>query len=289
MGQAEARSAAPSPPAMPLTGAALRAAQRAARSGAAQGQRSAPGILFGSLGGPGFGAESPIPGREKEYQAFKDQASNQYAGGAAYTAPPIDAERRNRSPGLTRNFYDVAQADFKRPWGMSAVATPEAPPAGFSAQAQGEFGAESPIPGREKEYKAFKDQASNQYAGGAAYKAPPIDAERRNRSPGISTNFYDVPQADFKRPYGMGAGATLGAPEAPPAGQAPAEFGAESPMPGREEEYKAFKDRQASNPIAGRAASPPPPIDADRKKRSPGISRNFYDRSQADFKRPFGT
>ena len=204
VGQAGARSAAPSPPAMPLTGAALRTAQRAARSGAAQGQRSAPGILFGSLGGPGFGAESPIPGREKEYQAFKDQASNQYAGGAAYTAPPIDAERRNRSPGISSNFYDVAQADFKRP-------------------------------------------------------------------------------------YGMGAGATLGAPEAPPAGQAPAEFGAESPMPGREEEYKAFKDRQASNPIAGRAASPPPPIDADRKKRSPGISNNFYDRSQADFKRPFGT
>ena len=117
MGQAEARSAAPSPPAMPLTGAALRAAQRAARSGAAQGQRSAPGILFGSLGGPGFGAESPIPGREKEYQAFKDQASNQYAGGAAYTAPPIDAERRNRSPGISNNFYDRSQADFKRPFG----------------------------------------------------------------------------------------------------------------------------------------------------------------------------
>ena len=71
--------------------------------------------------------------------------------------------------------------------------------------------------------------------------------------------------------------------------QAQGEFGAESPIPGREKEYKAFKDRQASNPIAGRAASPPPPIDADRKKRSPGISTNFYDRSQADFKRPFGT
>ena len=287
MGQAEARSAAPSPPAMPLTGAGLRAAQRVARSGAAQGQRSAPDTLFGSLGVPGFGAESPIPGREREFAAFRDQASNHYAGGAAYKASPIDTERRNRSPGISNNFYDVAQADFKRPWGMGAVATPEVPPAGFSAQAQGEFGAESPIPGREKEYKAFRDQASNHYAGGAAYKAPPIDAERRNRSPGISSNFYEVAQADFKRPYGMGAGATLGAPEAPPAGQAPTEFGAESPMPGREKEYKAFKDQ--SNPIAGRAASPPPPIDADRKKRSPGISNNFYDRSQADFKRPHGT
>jgi hypothetical protein len=324
------RSAAP-PPAPPPAGAALRAAERAARSGAARPggssvrwQRSAPDILFGSLGnlakeplgwfkgassplspmsgngrgaitrqaasnqfagGPGFGAESAMPGREKEYAAFKDQASNQYAGGPTYAPPPIDAERRNRSPGISNNFYEVSQADFKRPHGMGAGAAPgapEAPPAGFSAQAQHEFGAESPMPGREKEYKAFTDQASNQFSGGPAYTPPPVDAERRNRSPGISNNFYEVSQADFKRPHGMGAGAAPGAPEAPP------EFGAESPMPGREREYEAFKD-QASNTIAGGAASPPPPIDADRKNRSPGISNNFYERSQADFKRPHGT
>ena len=201
MGQAEARSAAPSPPAMPLTGAGLRAAQRVARSGAAQGQRSAPDTLFGSLGVPGFGAESPIPGREREFAAFRDQASNHYAGGAAYKAPPIDAERRNRSPGISSNFYEVAQADFKRPYGMGAGATlgaPEAPPAG---QAPTEFGAESPMPGREKEYKAFKDQ-SNPIAGRAASPPPPIDADRKKRSPGISNNFYDRSQADFKRPHG---------------------------------------------------------------------------------------
>ena len=296
----------------------------------AQWQRSAPDSLFGSLGNlakdplgwfngapsprspipgngresvtrqaasnqfagrPGFGVESAMPGREKEYAAFKDQASNQYAGGPTYAPPPIDAERRNRSPGISNNFYEVSQADFKRPHGMGAAAAPgapEAPPDGFSSQAQAEFGAESPMPGREKEYKAFVDQASNQYAGGPTYAPPPIDAERRNRSPGISNNFYEVSQADFKRPHGMGAAAAPGAPEAPPAGQAPAEFGAESPMPGREREYEAFKD-QASNPIAGGAASPPPPIDADRKNRSPGISNNFYERSQADFKRPHGT
>jgi len=295
----------------------------------AQWERSAPDILLGSLGNlakdplgwfngaspplspmsdrgresatrqvasnqfagrPGFGVESAMPGREKEYAAFKDQASNQYAGGPTYAPPPIDAERMNRSPGISNNFYEVSQADFKRPHGMGAAPdAPEAPPAGFSAEAPAEFGAESPMPGREREYKAFTDQASNQYAGGPAYVPPPVDAERRNRSPGISNNFYEVSQADFKRPHGMGAGAAPDAPEAPPAGQAPAEFGAESPMPGREREYEAFKE-QASNPVAGGAArSPPPPVDADRKNRSPGISNNFYERTQADFKRPHGT
>lgn len=43
--------------------------------------------------------------------------------------PPIDEDRRNRSPGLSRNFFDTDIADFKRPFGMGAGAVPEAPPA----------------------------------------------------------------------------------------------------------------------------------------------------------------
>ena len=39
---------------------------------------------------------------------------------------------------------------------------------------------------------------------------PPIDQERRGRSPGIQNNFYSSPTADFKRPYG-----------APPAAEVP--------------------------------------------------------------------
>ena len=60
-------------------------------------------------------------------------------GGAATAAPerpPIDAERQGKLPGMQRNFYDVSQADFKRPHGMPASATPpgpEAPPASGAA------------------------------------------------------------------------------------------------------------------------------------------------------------
>ena len=147
-----------------------------------------------------------MPGREKEYAAFKDQASNQFAGGPPYVPPPVDSERKNRSPGLLNNFYEVSQADFKRPHGMGGGATPlappEAPPAGSFAQAPAEFGAESPMPGREKEYAAFKDQASNQSVGRAANPPPPVDSERKNRSPGLLNNFYERSQADFKRPHG---------------------------------------------------------------------------------------
>ena len=45
--------------------------------------------------------------------------------------PPIDDERRSRSPGLRNNFYDVPQSDFKRPWGSRGPVPPtDAPPNG---------------------------------------------------------------------------------------------------------------------------------------------------------------
>lgn len=66
----------------------------------------------------GYGAETPIPGREMEYhnfQALKSQVNENL--GPRKQFPPIDEERRGRSPGLQRNFYDVSTADFKRPHG----------------------------------------------------------------------------------------------------------------------------------------------------------------------------
>ena len=49
--------------------------------------------------------------------------------------------------------------------------------------------------------------------------APPIDEERRGRSPGLQKNFYDVPVADFRRPYGApSGGAASGGALAEPAG-----------------------------------------------------------------------
>ena len=99
------------------------------------------------------------------------------------------------------------------------------------------YGHEEPLPGREQEYEAYKALESGiQEAGGPAYVPPPIDEERRNRSPGLQHNFYDVPTSDFKRPYGMSPGAP--GPPAPEEGS-PAAYGAESPMPGREQQYAA--------------------------------------------------
>jgi len=37
-------------------------------------------------------------------------------GSARDNAPEIDSDRRNRSPGLTRNFYDQSTSDFKKPY-----------------------------------------------------------------------------------------------------------------------------------------------------------------------------
>eukprot|EP00966_Prymnesium_polylepis_P311347 7193304-Prymnesium_polylepis.1 len=111
-----------------------------------------------------YGAEMPAPGREEEYAAYVARAG----GGGANVPPPIDSDRRSRSPGLQNNFYDGSTADFKRPHGMAggAVPTPEAP-----AQSL------------ETEDESFMAQGGNEGAGSSAYVPPPIDSDRRSRSP----------------------------------------------------------------------------------------------------------
>lgn len=87
----------------------------------------------------GFGAESPAPGREKEYEA--NQARSGADGMGGNVPPPVDAERRNRSPGIGRNFYDVSTADFKRSHGGGEPPAPQGPPSA-NAQASARYGAE---------------------------------------------------------------------------------------------------------------------------------------------------
>ena len=74
-----------------------------------------------------YGAETPMPGREREYEAYKSLLAQAGAAGPAAAPPPIDAERRNRSPGLRNNFYDISTADFKRPHGISSPVSPLPP------------------------------------------------------------------------------------------------------------------------------------------------------------------
>ena len=149
---------------------------------------------------------------------------------------PLGARRvlQNSPP-----YYGSSTADSRRPYGTGAPRMPEVPragdppqaPAGTRWRAPAGYGAESPMAGREDEYAAVMGQpgATGARGGGGATGAnggapappiasPPVDQERRGRSPGIQNNFYDQAQADFKRPYGASPGAAPPAPGAPPAG-----------------------------------------------------------------------
>ncbi|KAH8085534.1 hypothetical protein JL720_7520 [Aureococcus anophagefferens] len=65
------------------------------------------------------GEETPMPGREKEYEAYMQSYTGNLpnAGGEGTSSPQpaVDEDRRNRSPGLQQNFYETSTADFKRP------------------------------------------------------------------------------------------------------------------------------------------------------------------------------
>ena len=80
-----------------------------------------------------------------------------------------------------------------------AEAEARATGSGFGGEPSG-FGVETPIPGREAEYKG---DGGMRGSPGGAYTPPEVDTSRGNRSPGISTNFYDMSTADFKKPFGM--------------------------------------------------------------------------------------
>ena len=195
-------------------------------------------------GGPPPGAMeigngSPMPGRKGEFRAQGGAGA-----GSAFVPPPIGEERQGRSPGLQNNFYEVPSSEFRRAHGAAPPA-PDAPygasagVSGFGSPAQppGGYGAESPLPGREGEYEAFRAQGGA--GAGSAFVPPPIGEERQGRSPGLQNNFYEVPSSEFRRaygaappapdaPYGAGAGVRgFGSPSQPPGG-----YGAEIPMPG---------------------------------------------------------
>ena len=93
--------------------------------------------------------------------------------------------------------------------------------------------------GREDEYAAVMGQPSDTGSRGGAtgtrggapsppMAPPPIDQERRGRSPGIQNNFYEVSQADFKKPYGAAPGTASPPSEAPPA--AVSDLGGDQPF-----------------------------------------------------------
>ena len=66
-----------------------------------------------------FGAESPLPGREREYEEYKRKNGSPSAdGGPGFRSPPVDDERLKRSPGISKNFYDLSRDEFRKPHSM---------------------------------------------------------------------------------------------------------------------------------------------------------------------------
>ena len=122
----------------------------------------------------------------------------------------IDEERRRKSPGLQNNFYDISTSDFRKPWtGSASSSDVEIPfdeaPSSFTEASS------SPDPGR-------------------------IDDERLRRSPGIARNFWDMSNADFRKPW-TGAEVSpytttvsAGNGASTPAARAPAASDVEAPL-----------------------------------------------------------
>ena len=107
-----------------------------------------PGMSgFGSPAHPfdGYGAESPLPGREGEYEAFG--AGGGAAGaGRAFVPPPVDKGRQAR--GRQNNFFDVPPSEFRKAYSAARAPAPGAPyGAGSPAQPPDGYGAEPPPPG----------------------------------------------------------------------------------------------------------------------------------------------
>ena len=109
-----------------------------------------PGMSgFGSPAHPfdGYGAESPLPGREGEYEAFG--AGGGAAGaGRAFVPPRVDKGRQARSRGLQNNFLEVPPSEFRKAYSAARAPAPGAPyGAGSPAQPPDGYGAEPPPPG----------------------------------------------------------------------------------------------------------------------------------------------
>lgn len=116
-----------------------------------------------------FGPVATGPG----YAAGRPSIVMQYRS----RGPPIDEDRRSRSPGLKNNFYDMPREDFKRPYGSSPSGTydPNEPgglqgQGGQTDQAR-TFGAARPLyeQSSERNYYGMNDRYGNRGYGNRGY------------------------------------------------------------------------------------------------------------------------
>ena len=146
----------------------------------------------------GYGAESPMSGREAEYAAIMGQSDAARTTGANEGAsappvapppvapPPVDQGRRSLSPGIQNNFYDQAQSDFKRPYGSSpggAPPAPDAPPADARSVGAGE----QPLDAKrgDRAAESANESLENDLAGYGRAVDPLTGAQRLRSAPEI--------------------------------------------------------------------------------------------------------
>ena len=127
-----------------------------------------------------------MAGREAEYAAIMGQSgaagatgANEAASAPPVAPPPVDQERRNLSPGIQNNFYDQAQADFKRPYGSS----PGAPPADARSVGAGE----QPLDAKrgDRAAESANEPVENDLAGYGRAVDPLTGARRLRSAPEI--------------------------------------------------------------------------------------------------------
>eukprot|EP00967_Tisochrysis_lutea_P154165 scaffold305711_cov27-Tisochrysis_lutea.AAC.2 len=262
------RGPAPQPNASPEPSVPVR--PRAAQPGKSE----SASLLNMSKVVPSAGSSDSSPTLRTTEQALSssDASSNihgsgllESAGESAYARPQIDEERRARSPGLSNNFYDANTSDFKKPYGKP---TSDGSfdlgdhPAGIAD----EISAESSVWGLAASTPSSSMQSTLEIAGEASYDAPPINEDRRSRSPGLINNFFDVPTKDFKKPYGIERAAPPSSAGVQAVESSNSEGTASSSVEG--EMGSANDSRSMTFPGASTAASAAALAGAQRRKQS---------------------
>ena len=216
------------------------------------------------------------------------------------------------------SFQDLSTADFKTPYRggkrTSGGGASSSAGSGSSAwRAPSGYGAETPVPGFEMDYKG--ETLDSMYYGiptddfkrpyGMPADAPvsygdeaPIPGRERDYVSSEADNVYyrgGVSTDDFKRPVGMAEEWMWQDEEERNDGEHMMseewDFEEErvivTPPPGEEEESHMADGLQEAYEAPAKKAYVSPPIDEERKTQSPGISHNFYDVPAVDFKKPF--
>lgn len=254
-----------------------------------------------------IGVETPIKGKEKEYEewkeAMKDEEGYEEEQDRAQVSP--DGAPFSPSPGgsamplindLPMLLARAAELEAQIvPEHMSAETVRQRANALF-LQHMSEIDVTAEIqPDLDKIRAECLKIVEKQVSGGGNAK---IERMRATRSAMIEVaiDFADAIAALDDMPGGRGPeqGPPLGVrrppePEARATGSGfggePSGFGVESAIPGREADFKGPGGGGGGSP--GSAYSTPE-VDTNRGNKSPGISNNFYDLSTADFKKPHG-